>query len=32
VADALPEADTLLSELEAFRAEVPTKINEDLTA
>jgi hypothetical protein len=32
VADALPEADTLLGELEAFKAEVPTKIDDDLAA
>jgi hypothetical protein len=32
VADALPEADTLLRELETFKAEVPTKVEDDLAA
>jgi hypothetical protein len=32
VADALPEADTLLRELEGFKAEVPTKLDDDLAA
>jgi hypothetical protein len=32
VAEALPEAGTLLSELEAFKAEVPTKVEDDLAA
>jgi hypothetical protein len=32
VADALPEADTLLRELENFKAEVPTKVDDDLAA
>jgi hypothetical protein len=32
VADALPEADTLLRELETFKAEVPTKLDDDLAA
>jgi hypothetical protein len=32
VADALPEADTLVRELETFKAEVPTKLDDDLAA
>ncbi len=32
VAEALTEADTLLRELETFKAEVPTKLDDDLAA
>ena len=32
VADALPEAATLVRELETFKAEVPTKLDDDLAA
>jgi hypothetical protein len=32
VADALPEADTLVSELENFKAEVPRKVEDDVAA